>query len=148
MKTNNPKIIGIVMLLVGLAITGFWGFGLFKIVTYPFTGTITQAKVIGYKVSRNGARMVKNNRSLSGKSPFFEFITNDNQTIKSYSQSPQIFVLFNYQIDEKIEVAYPKNEPKKAVIISWKEIPGLVLMIAIGILAVVVGKSYMFKKQD
>jgi len=92
--------------------------------------------------------MVTTNRKLSGRSPFFEFISDDGQTIKSYSKSPQIFVLFNYEIGENCTVAYPKNNPEKAVIISWKEIPGLVLMIALGILAVVVGKSYMFKKQD
>ena len=146
MKTNNPKVIGITMLIIGMGIVAFWGNSLYKVLAYPLTGTSTEAKIIGYKISRNGAKMVTTNRKLSGRSPFFEFISDDGQTIKSYSKSPQIFVLFNYQIDEKIEVAYPKNEPKKAVIISWKEIPGLFLMMGIGFLILIVGKSYLFKK--
>ena len=150
MKTNNPKIIGFIMLLVGLAIICFWGSVLFKTITYPITGTVTEAKVIGYKVSRNGVRMVQNatsiNKPLSGRSPFFEFKTIDHQTIKNYSNAPQIFVLFNYNIGEKIDIAYPTNQPKKAIIISWKEFPGMLLMIAFGILMLVVGKSYLFQK--
>jgi hypothetical protein len=145
MKTNNPKIIGIVMLLVGLGITGFWGFGLFKMATYPFTGTTRDAKVIGYKISSYGAKMITTNRKLSGRSPFFEFVSEDGQTVKSYSKSPQIFVLFNYEIGENCTVAYPTNKPNEAIIASWKELPGLLLMIGIGLLSVVVGKNYWFK---
>jgi len=148
MKTNNPKIIGFTMLLVGFAVIGFWGLGLFKIATYPFTGTATQAKIIGYKKSSYGAKMITTNRKLSGRSPFFEFISEERKTVKGYSKSPQIFVLFNYEIGENCTVAYPKNKPEEAVITSWKEIPGLLLMIALGTLIVVVGKSYLLKKPN
>ena len=146
MKTNNPKVIGITMLIIGMGIVAFWGNSLYKVIAYPLTGTSTEAKIIGYKTSRNGAKMVTTNRKLSGRSPFFEFISDDGQTVKNYSKSPQIFVLFNYEIDENCTVAYPKNNPEKAVIISWKEIPGLFLMICIGFLILIVGKSYLFKK--
>ena len=146
MKTNNPNVIGITMLIIGMGIVAFWGNSLYKVIAYPLMGTSTEAKIIGYKISRNGAKMVTTNRKLSGRSPFFEFISDDGQTIKSYSKSPQIFVLFNYEIGENCTVAYPKNNPEKAVIISWKEIPGLFLMIALGLLSIIVGKSYLFKK--
>ena len=146
MKTNNPNVIGITMLIIGMGIVAFWGNSLYKVIAYPLMGTSTEAKIIGYKISRNGAKMVTTNRKLSGRSPFFEFISDDGQTIKSYSKSPQIFVLFNYEIGENCTVAYPKNEPKKAVIISWKEIPGLLLMITLGLLSIIVGKSYLFNK--
>ena len=124
MKTNNPNVIGITMLIIGMGIVAFWGNSLYKVIAYPLMGTSTEAKIIGYKISRNGAKMVTTNRKLSGRSPFFEFISDDGQTIKSY----------------------PKNEPKKAVIISWKEIPGLLLMITLGLLSIIVGKSYLFNK--
>ena len=146
MKTNNPNVIGITMLIIGMGIVAFWGNSLYKVIAYPLMGTSTEAKIIGYKISRNGAKMVTTNRKLSGRSPFFEFISDDGQTIKSYSKSPQIFVLFNYEIGENCTVAYPKNNPEKAVIISWKEIPGLLLMITLGLLSIIVGKSYLFKK--
>ena len=146
MKTNNPNVIGITMLIIGMGIVAFWGNSLFKVIAYPLMGTSTEAKIIGYKISRNGAKMVTTNRKLSGRSPFFEFISDDGQTIKSYSKSPHIFVLFNYEIGENCTVAYPKNNPEKAVIISWKEIPGLLLMITLGLLSIIVGKSYLFNK--
>lgn len=149
MKTSNPKIIGLVMLVVGLGIICFWGYSLFKLTTYPFTGNTTEAKIIGYKISTNGARMVKNdsssNKLFAARSPFFEFTTN-NKNIKIYSKSPQLIIFFNYIIGDKVTVAFPKDQPKKAVIVSWKEIPGLLLMISIGLLCVVVGKSYLFNK--
>jgi hypothetical protein len=145
MKTNNPKIIGLVMLIVGLGVLYIWGSALYKTIVYPTTGTTKQAKVIGYKVSHNGARMVKNSTKISGRGPFFEFISDENTTIKSYSNAPQLFILFNYEINEKIKVAYPNNNPEKAIIISWKEIPGLLLMIGFGILMLVVGKNYLLK---
>ena len=146
MKTNNPNVIGITMLIIGMGIVAFWGNSLYKVIAYPLMGTSTEAKIIGYKISRNGAKMVTTNRKLSGRSPFFEFISDDGQTIKSYSKSPQIFVLFNYEIGENCTVAYPKNNPEKAVIISWKEIPGLLLMNTLGLLSIIVGKSYLFNK--
>lgn len=146
MKTNSPKIIGIVMLLVGAAILGFWGNGLYKTATYPFTGITSQARIIGYKVSANGARMVKSNKTLSGKSPYFEFVTANKDTIKKYSKSPQVLILFNYDIEDKVTIAYPKNQPSESVIISWKEFPGILLMLSFGVVIIVVGKSYLFKK--
>jgi hypothetical protein len=146
MKTNNPKIIGLVLLIVGLGVIWFWGSILYQISSLPLTGTTTEATVIGYKVSSNGARMVQNATSIknfaSGRSPFFEFVSDKNEMIKNYSNAPQIFVLFNYEIGEKITVAYPNNEPKKAVIINWKEFPGLLFMMLFGLLMLIVGKSY------
>lgn len=149
MKTSNPKTIGLVMLVVGLGIICFWGYSLFKLTTYPFTGNTTEAKIIGYKVSANGVRMIKNdsssNKLFAARSPFFEFTTN-NKNVKTYSKSPQLITFFNYIIGDNVTVAFPKDQPEKAVIVSWKEIPGLLLMISIGLLCVVVGKSYLFNK--
>ena len=129
----------------------FWGSLAYKIITVPFTGTTVQAKVIGFKVSRNGARMVQNATSIknfvSGRSPFFGFTTAKGDTIKTYSNAPQIFVLFNYAIGDEIKIAYPNNEPEKAVIVNWKEFPGILLMLAFGVLLLFVGKDYLFKKK-
>lgn len=146
MKTNNPKIVGLVMLFFGIGMLLFCMNNLYKAATYYTNGTTTQATVVGYKISRNGAQMVKSSKSLAGKIPFFEFVTPNNQAIKSYSKSPQIVMFFNYEIGEKVTVAYPNNNPEKAILLSWKEIPGMLLLIGFGLLAIIVGKSYFFKK--
>lgn len=150
MVIRNRKMIGLIMVLVGVAVILFWGSILFKILTLPFTGTLAQAKVIGYKSDRGyGARMVQNTTSIkrfaSGRSPFFSFVSAKGDTIKTYSNAPQIFILFNYEVGEEVKVAYPTVDAQKAVIINWREFPGLLLMLAFGFLILVVSKEYLFK---
>jgi hypothetical protein len=55
-------------------------------------------------------------------------------------------MISNYKMGERIKVAYPTGQPQKAIIISWKELPGLLLMNGLAVLMLVVGKSYLFKK--
>ena len=145
----KQKGIGLLMLIVGLGVIGFWGMGCYKMLTYPFTGSTAQAKIIGYKISSNGARMVQKDNASSklfaARSPFFEFTIN-NQTIKAYSKSPQLITFLNYKISDEVLVAFPQDLPKNAVIVYWKEVPGLVFMIGFGLLILLVGKSYLFQK--
>lgn len=147
MVIKNRKLIGLIAFLVGLAIILFWGSISYKIISLPFMGKTAQAKVIGYKPKRGyGVKMVEIPTFSSAKSPFFSFITTNGDTVKTYSNAPQIFILINYEVGEEIKIAYPINEPQKAVIINWKELPGLVLMLAFGILLLFFGKDYLFKK--
>ena len=146
MKTNNPKIIGFIMIIVGLGVLYFWGSTFYKTISYPIVGSVAEAKVIGFKVSTNGARMVKSNNSISGRSPYFELKSASNSSVKSYSKTPQFFMISNYKMGERIKVAYSTGQPQKAIIISWKEHPGLLLMNGLAVLMLVVGKSYLFKK--
>lgn len=136
--------------MVGLAVIYFWGKLLIQIIYLPVTGSTAQAQVIGYKSDHGfGVKMVQNASSFknfaSGRSPFFVFLSSKGDSIKTYSNAPQLFILFNYKLGDKIPVAYPPNEPKKAVIVSWREFPGLVLMIAFGLLLLALAKDYLFK---
>lgn len=152
MVIRNRKLIGLISLMVGLAVILFWGGLVLKIAQLPFIGTMTQAKVIGYKSNNGGygARMVQSQTSFktlaSGRSPFFSFLTSQGDTIKTYSDAPQVFILFNYEIGQQIKVAYPKNEPQKVVIVNWREFPGLIFMVIFGLLLIFVGKDYLLKK--
>ena len=147
MIIKNKKIIGLIIATIGLGIILFWGNTLVTMLALPFYGVVTDAKVIGFKTK--GSKWITENSNngkknmLSGKSPFFEFSTATNEKIKAYSESPQIFILFNYQIDEELTIAYPLNEPNKAIILDWREVPGLLLMVVFGTLAVVIGISYL-----
>lgn len=146
MVIHNKKAIGLIIIIAGLGIILFWGNIFVKMLSLPFTGSVADAKVIGFK-TKGSKHIVKNNKGrLSGRSPFFEFVSDKNDTIKAHSDAPQIFVLFNYEQEEKITVAYPKTEPQKAIILSWKEYPGIFLMLALGLLCTVVGKSYLSRK--
>lgn len=149
MVIRNRKLIGLISVVVGLAVVVIWGNILFKMICLPISGTTAEAKVIGYKANRGyGIRMVSSPSSLkyfaSGKSPYFVFLSSKGDTVKNYSNAPQIFILFNYSVGEEIKVAYPRNEPQQAVIVSWREFPGIMLMLAFGFLLLVVGKDYLF----
>ena len=143
MVIHNKKTIGFIIIIAGLGIMLFWGNILVKMIYLPFTGTVTEAKVIGFKTKGRKYIVKNNNGGLSGRSPFFEFVSDKNETIKAHSNAPQIFALFNYEIGESIKVGFPKNTPNKAIILSWKEYPGLILMMAMGVLCLFVGKSYL-----
>lgn len=145
MQTKNNKTIGCIMLLFGIGLAIYASSFVYKMLIYPQKGEVKTATIIGFKVSSNGARMVQSNKTLSGRSPYFTFRTSEKQSIKTYSKSPQLFMLSNYEIGEKITVAFPHNEPQKAIVLSWKEIPGLLLLFGLGILSIVIGKEFLFK---
>lgn len=136
------------MLVMGLACFGYYGTLLYQIVTLPLTGHTATAKVTGYKISSNGARQVQHPSStgkpFKGRSPWFEFKTLDNQTISTYSEALQFFTFLGYEIGDEITVAYPKDVPHKAVIISWKEFPGILFMMIFGLLFIIASKSFLF----
>jgi hypothetical protein len=146
MVIHNKKAIGLIITIAGLGIMLFWGNIFVRMLSLPFTGSVAEAKVIGFKTKGSKHIVKNNNGGLSGRSPFFEFVSEQNDTIKVHSNAPQIFVLFNYEINENISVGYPTNEPQKAIILSWKEYPGIFLMLAMGLLCLAVGKSYLFQK--
>ncbi|MER0439278.1 DUF3592 domain-containing protein [Emticicia sp. W12TSBA100-4] len=151
MIIKNKKVVGMITTTIGLGIVLFWGNTLIKMLALPFSGVVADAKVIGFK-TKGSKWITENNNSgrkniLSGKSPFFEFSTSTNEKVRAYSESPQIFNLFNYQIDEELTIAYPLNEPNKAIILDWREVPGLLLMVIFGTLAVIIGISYLANRQ-
>lgn len=144
MQIKNKKTMGCILLLFGIGLTLYASSFVYKMFLYSKQGEVNTATVIGFKVSSNGARMVQNNKTLSGRSPYFAFCTSKNQSVKAYSNLPQLFMLTNYAIGEKITIAYPINHAQKAIVISWKEIPGLLLLLGLGILSVIIGKEYIF----
>lgn len=134
------------MFITGSTIVIYWGIALFNTLYFPIVGKTTDAIVIGFKISKNGAKMSSNNNNssnaINGRSPFYCYNNIEGKKVKSYSHSPQIFFLFNYHLNEKIKVAYLKNE---SIILDWKEIPGLLFMLIFGALITVVG-IHTFRK--
>ncbi len=148
MVIHNKKIIGFIIIIAGLGIMLFWGNIFVKMLSLPFTGSVADARVIGFKTKGSKWMVQKpsGSKSFGGRSPFFEFVSDKNETIKTHSNTPQIFALFGYELGEKITVAYPKTEPQSVIILSWKEYPGIFLMLALGVLCMLVGKSYLFQQ--
>ena len=142
-------LIGLSMLCLGLFCIGFQGLNLYRIVATPITGTTATAEVTGFKISSYSAKKVLNpissGKSFKGRSPWFDFKTADNQAISTYSNALQLFYFFGYDLGEKITVAYHADAPEDAVIVDWREFPGLVFMILLGLLCVVVSKEFLFK---
>lgn len=141
--------IRLAFVLTGLFCVGFNAYNIYNITRLPFTGETATAKVTGYKISRNGAKKVQNpssiSKPLSGRSPWFDFKTSDNQAISTYSHALSVFVFFNYNIGDDIKVAYPKDAPEQAVILHWKEFPGMIFMMLFGVLCIYM--AFVFDKK-
>jgi len=147
MVIHNKKIIGLISFLVGLAVLVYTAY----IVSVIFYGKQVEAVITGFVVHQNGARKVPNENTsfknpLKGRSPFVKFRTENGTEIESYSQILQIFSFTGYYIDNKVNVIYSPENPKQIFILDTREIPGLLLITAFGILLMIVGKSYIFQK--
>lgn len=105
-------------------------------------GVHTKGTIIGYQRINN-----------TGKpQPTFEFVTNTGQKIitkyktslpKSWNNSSYRY----FKVNETIEVAYLQNEPQRAVIINWTSWIFYVLYSAVGLLFILIGFQFIFKKQ-
>jgi Protein of unknown function (DUF3592) len=144
----KKTLIGLSMVLLGLFCIGFQGLQLYRIVVTPLTGSTAVAEITGYKMSAYGARKVENPNSISrpfkGRSPWFDFKTPDNQTISTYSRVMQLFSFFGYEVGQKVTIAYDKNTPEEAVIVNWREFPGIIFMMLFGLLCLIVSKEFIF----
>ncbi len=147
MVIRNKKIIGHISILVGLAVLGYSVYT----VSVIFYGNKTDAVVTGFVFQRNGARKVQRESattSVKGRSPFVKFRTQNGKEVESYSKILQLFSFTGYHLGDKVTVAYNPRNPQKIFILNAKEIPGVLLITAFGILLVLMGKSFIFSKTN
>lgn len=147
MIIRNKKIIGLISIFVGLAVFVYEGY-YFSVAVY---GEKTKAEVTGFVFYRNGAQKVEMENSsiknpFRGRSPFVKFKTENNQDVEAYSKSLQLFTFSGYHLGDKVMVAYNPRNPQQIFIMNNKELPGLFLILAFGILLIVMGKKFIFSK--
>lgn len=147
MVIRNKKIIGLISIVVGLAIFAYQGYYL----SIVWSGKKTDAQVTGYVLHRNGAQKVQNpnkssKRPFDGRSPFVKFKTENNETIETDSKTPQLFFFTGYQLGEAVKLYYNPNNPKQIFIVNDKEILGFIFIFSFGLLLLMMGKSFLFKK--
>jgi hypothetical protein len=147
MVIRNKKIIGLISFLVGLIICGYMVFTIRVI----FYGNRTDAVVTGFVVHQNGARKVLNEngsgkKPFSGRSPFVKFRIENGSEVETYSKVLQVFFFTGYHLGNKVTVVYNPKNPQEIFILNAKEIPGLLLITAFGILLIFVARSYLFSK--
>jgi len=143
---RNKKIIGLISILVGLAVFVYEGY-YFSVAVY---GEKTQGEVTGFVLHRNGTQKVQRESStiFKGRSPFVKFKTENNQDVEAYSKSLQLFTFSGYHLGDKVMVAYNPRNPQQIFLMNIKELPGLFLMLAFGILLVIIGKTFIFSKSN
>jgi hypothetical protein len=147
MVIRNKKIIGLISIVAGLAIFVYEGC-FFSVAVY---GEKTSGEVTGFVLHRNGAKKVeKENNSIKnpfrGRSPFVKFKTTSNQEVEAYSKTLQLFTFSGYHLGDKIMVAYNPRNPQQIFIMNIKELPGVLLILAFGLVLILAGKSYLFPK--
>jgi len=145
MRIITKKNIGYFVIIMGVAILVYSSSIVYKMIVYPQIGEVNNAKIIDYQSISNDTKMIQSKKSLSGINPFFEFYTTNNKTIISCSNSLQFIAFFNYKIGESITVAYPKNQPNDAIILSIKELPSIIYLYILSILFIFIGNNLTLK---
>lgn len=147
MVIRNKKIIGLISFLVGLAVLGYTAYA----VSVIFYGNKTDAVVTGFVFHRNGAKKVQRESattSVKGRSPFVKFRAENGTETEAHSKVLQLFSFTGYHLGEKVRVAYNPRNPQQIFLLNAKEIPGVLLITAFGILLVLMGKSFIFSKTN
>ena len=145
MVIRNKKIIGIISFLVGLAVLGYTAYTMSVI----FYGNKTEALVTGFVFQRNGAQKVQRESattSVRGRSPFVKFRTENGTETEAHSKVLQLFSFTGYHLGEKVTVAYNPKNPQQIFLLNVKEIPGVLLITAFGILLILMGKNFIYSK--
>jgi hypothetical protein len=145
MSLITKKIIGYFFIIIGISIFIFASNMIYKMSIYPLNGEVKNAKIIGYQSISNETKIIDCKKSLIGINPFFEFISDNNQIKKSYSKSLPFFAFFNYKLGEEVRVSYPKNQPKKAIILSIKELPSIIILYILSFLFIFIGNNFTLK---
>lgn len=147
MVIRNKKNIGLISILVGLAVLGYSVYT----VSVIFYGNKTDAVVTGFVFQRNGAQKVQRESattSVKGRSPFVKFRTADGTETEAHSKVLQLFSFSGYHLGDKVIVACNPRNPQQIFLLNAKEIPGVLLITALGILLILMGKSFIFSKTD
>lgn len=144
MSVITKKNIGYLFLIIGIANFIYATNMIYKMSIYPLYGEVKNAKIIGYPSISNEINIIDCKKSLIRINPFFEFIS-DKQIKKSYSKSFNFFSFLNYKNGEEITVSYPKNQPNKAIILSVKELPSLIILYILSFLVLFIGNNFTLK---
>lgn len=145
MVVRNKKIIGLISILVGLAVLAYTVYT----VSVIFYGKKANGEVTGFVFQRNGAQKVQKESattSVKGRSPFVKFRTEEGPETEAYSKTLQLFSFTGYHLGDKVTVVYNPKNPQQIFILNAKEIPGVLLITAFGILLMVMGRSFIFSK--
>lgn len=129
MKELGMRFLGAVILLYfGYLVLG-------KQILMPLVATHTEGVVIGFKAKHSNIPVERSyGKSIwDARSAYIRFVPpNATDSITVLSDGNVFFSFLNYDLKQKVKIAYWKDKPTTATIISWREYPLSVFMMLIG----------------
>ncbi len=139
----NRLKIGLVMMLVGLAVTLYFGAQLYQYVVLATTGTKSTATITGYK-RKNGSGRLR---------PAFTFNTTEGKLVNTVNTDviPQFFKktgIKYYVVNEQVPICYKPDNPMIAVITNWTSWIAYPFVMLFGCLSMLIGFKKIVTKTE
>jgi hypothetical protein len=132
------------LILLGAWLTYHFSQDVLKPIQYKMTGEQVTGRIEGFVAGRgNGSMQLENSGIRKGKRkarrPVFRYPVNATDSLSSRNGSGTMFRLFQYELNEKVQVVFSKNNPQDGYIFSFKTIFVSFLLMLFGVFMMYLG---------
>jgi hypothetical protein len=132
------------LLLLGAWLTYHFSQDVLKPMQYKMTGEQVTGRIEGFVAGRgNGSMQPESSGVRKGKRkarrPVFRYPINASDSLSARNGSGVMSRLFQYELDEKVQVVFPKNSPHDGYIFSFKTIFVSFLLMLFGVFMMYLG---------
>lgn len=124
-------------LLLGAWLTYHFSQDVIKPLQYKITGEQVTGHIEGFVTGRNGSMQPESSGIRKGKRkarrPVFRYAINATDSLSSRNGSGVMFNLFQYELNEKVQVVFPKNNPSDGYIFNFMSIFASALLTLFGV---------------
>jgi hypothetical protein len=138
----------IAFLLLGLWLVYLFGNDVQKTIRYKIGGESVTGRIEGFLAGRNSTTVQTDNGGVrrgkrKARRPVYRYPTSPNATdsLSAANGSGVLFFVFQYEMDEKVNVVFPKNNPKDAYIFSFANLLGSLLPLLLSFYMIKIGVS-------
>ncbi len=134
--------------LLGLWLTFHFSQEIIKPIQYKISGGQAIGRVEGFVAGRNGSMQPESSGIRNGtriaRRPVFRYAINATDSVSSRNGSGVLFNLFQYELNEKVRVVFPKSDPKDGYIFSFMTIFVSFLLMLFGVFTMYLGFARSF----
>lgn len=138
----------IAFILLGAWLTYYFSQEVIKPIQYKISGEQTTGRIEGFVAGRNGSMQPESSGIRNGRRkarrPVFRYPISSTDSVSSRNGSGVVFNIFQYELNEKVQVVFPKNDPKDGYIFSFMPIFASTLLTLFGIFMMYLGVARRF----
>jgi hypothetical protein len=133
----------IALILLGAWLAYHFSHDVIKPIEYKMTGEQVTGRIEGFVAGRNGSMQPESSGIRRGKRkarrPVFRYPINAIDSVSSKNGSGVMFLLAQYDLNEKVQVVFPKNNPSDGYIFSFMTIFVSILLTLFGVFMMYLG---------